>query len=305
MLLIKGMPIIAAFVTLFFYLLLSILVWVFAKKNLAKQNLSFFDKLTFPLTWPVYLLTRQKDFVLKAFVFVFLFMIISVFAFDSFKPKVFSLQEKDLKETIGYCFDAKKQPANEMIRREINERKKLYIEAICKENPDEIIKLVKSPFEAATAITAYMARNGVRYNNIIPSMKDIHNGRKSIDCYGVAVIAASLLSDNGFQPAILFLRTSPRTFLFDITKTSRHAVYVYKLNGLFGYISLEKTTYPVFENLDTLINDVSRSMKVVYTQYFLSDLNIDAPNYLIKNSGTSGLEIWYKNKQADYWDYLL
>lgn len=289
------------FVLLCSYLFVGFCSWFSPREyKLAAANLPWHCKIARCLAWPAYLLIRPSGFFLKLSTVGLIGLIIFGAVAELAKDKVYSLKPSDIKKIPASCRLEADLTIEEAVKRELTANKEQYLSAFKQENPDALAALVDSPAKAAAAIMLYAARNGVLVSDTLPDMKQIHNRRMPIDCYGAAVIAAFLLADDGFSPMFLSLKTSPHTFFFDLTQSSVHMAYVYKSGGRFGYISLQRTTNPIFSDLDALIADVSASMKVAYTQYFLFDFKETPASLRI-----FGVEIWRRTDQAGFWDYLL
>lgn len=287
------------------YLILAGLVWISPKEQrLLSAKLPLNRKLLFTALWPFYLFSRPSGIFLKIITAAVLSLIGSVVFVEATKAKIYSLQENDLKETVCESDLNAGQEIEVFIKKEFADNLEKYFSAMKEAGPEAMIKTVKCPAEAAAAIIHYTIRNGVEVTGDLPNITAIHRKKTPIDCYGAAVIAASMLSDDGYPPYLLSLRTSPRTYFFDIVNSSIHMVYIYRQNNKFGYISLQNSTNPIFCSLNELISDVSKNMKVVYTQYFIFDLSRVAKNFITSNPGITEVEVWCDTDRASWWDSL-
>ncbi|MFA6227759.1 MAG: hypothetical protein WC668_01085 [Patescibacteria group bacterium] len=157
---------------------------------------------------------------------------------------------------------------------------------------EEVAASVHHPLQARIIVFRYQLQNGLIADNSPPSFSQIHYSRRPLDDYGAAVTAAYVLEHCGYQPYVLCLKTSWKTFLFRPLESSVTKVYLYKQNDKFGYISMLGISEPKFNTLKELAGELSEKMHVSYTQYLLFDLNVACPGWHKRNPGIQGYEIW-------------
>ncbi|MDO8668857.1 MAG: hypothetical protein Q7K65_01010 [Candidatus Buchananbacteria bacterium] len=287
------------------YLFVGIFIWFSPKEHrLISSPLSWKKKLAYTFVWPAYLMKRTNSWHLKMFIIGLMCLVAWAMVLEIIADKSYSLKSSDIKGVSTGKDFITHLTFEDMIRQVLEEDRDKYEFAIGRDEPSELIKLVDSPAKAAAAIALYITRNKVEESDVFPSMKNIHNDRMPIDCTGAAVIAASLLADNGFTPYLLSMRTSSWRFLLDIFSSSSHMVFVYKSGDLFGYVGLQNASDPVFPDLDSLIASISADLHVVYTKYFLLNLDEYASNHSFGNSENLDWKLGFRTKEAGLWDYL-
>jgi len=180
-------------------------------------------------------------------------------------------------------------------------RKEAY-ERFSKMDYKTAIKDVKTP-EDARLYTSFFIKPADDYKNYksydyFAPFEEIHK-RKKDDCDGGAIAACALLYDDGYEP--LFLA------MYRKNKNIGHAIYVYKRDGKWGSIGINKSDWnePKFDSVKELVASFG------YDEYTLYDLdkighdwingNENLKPYIIDNSKCIVEEGEIKNNRFLAW----
>ena len=140
---------------------------------------------------------------------------------------------------------------------------------------ESVIHEIKTPLEAAIYTTTVLS---YEYDAVIYGKSDawakfatIHAIKRD-DCEGGAVAAASLLSDDGYQPLIIMVRSESET----------HAAFVYKNNdGCYGSIGINMSDIqPPNYSLEELAQKLSDGVTMGKINYTILDLNRVTNNFI-------------------------
>ncbi|MFA5124722.1 MAG: hypothetical protein WC473_02760 [Patescibacteria group bacterium] len=272
------------------------------------HSLTRWERIIYTLAWPVYFsidrVGQRLSFMARAVSCI----IIMVIILDLTQWKIASLDPSQIEQT-----SLATDPQLNEVQKIINDLSIIYTdwdkiamaslgknqeasvimpEHILAPSAEQIAATVHHPLQARTIVFCYQLQNGLIADNSPPSFSQIHYSRRPLDDYGAAVVAAYVLKHCGYEPYILCLKTSWKTFLFRPLKSSITKVYLYKQDGKFGYISLLGISEPKFSTIKELARELSKKMQVNYTQYFLFDLNVACPGWERHNPGIRGCEIW-------------
>ena len=155
---------------------------------------------------------------------------------------------------------------------------KRYERLINRSSFEEIINVVKTPLEARLLILAYLKRNTFPKNNEFYSFKEIHEKKIELSCLSAAYVAATTLHDNGFPPLILSVAIPLEEAMKKDAPT--HAVFLYKYNDHFGFVSNRCIKPPIFKNVSAVIDCISELSGRKHTRYRIRDLSEASSNWI-------------------------
>ena len=135
----------------------------------------------------------------------------------------------------------------------------------------EAIKYVQTPEQAQDYLDRHFRPDfdeafGPERNKIGESFKYNHSRAKGL-CLDYATIAAALLSDDGYPPFLLVVRTSD--------DSSKHAVYLYRTKA--GYGALGQFSLKPLPSLDKLIYSIRGKYLSEYDKYMIVNLDKNFP----------------------------
>lgn len=139
----------------------------------------------------------------------------------------------------------------------------------------EAIAYVKTPEQAKDYLDRHFEYDFDEYNGFSlfglfnvgtkgETFKYNHTRRKGI-CIDYATAAAALLSDNGYQPLLLYMKRGE----------SRHVVFLYKTEERFGGLS-NNHEKPVYKTIESLVKSVRKYYP--YEHYALVNLDENYKN---------------------------
>ncbi|MFH1637804.1 MAG: hypothetical protein ABIB71_05250 [Candidatus Woesearchaeota archaeon] len=138
----------------------------------------------------------------------------------------------------------------------------------------EVREIASNPIEARALVLAYKERNGLPEEpNGDNSFKDTHEKKVGVDCTESAIIAAAVLSDDGYKPLILAMRPEDDEGI-------GHEVFIYRQDGKFGYVSNNYVAEPRFSSIEGMIGFISKKVDEDYVKYAIYDLDKEDPDWL-------------------------
>ncbi len=156
---------------------------------------------------------------------------------------------------------------------------------IAEQDYKSVIRDIDNPYDASIYCTEFLKHGGVDIDMKIygksdywASFKNIHE-HKVDDCDGGAVAAASLLSDDGFLPYILYM----------YGKNYDHVVFLYEnTRGFYGSIGINKTDVnpPILHSIDELARKIWKDVSLEeFKSYDVIDLSLIFPDFINTDLG--------------------
>lgn len=126
----------------------------------------------------------------------------------------------------------------------------------------EAIEAVSNPKGVLDYYKKHLSEDDGENSDKINSFKKIHETRRGM-CGDYATAAAALLSDDGYGSTIVYL--------WDLEVNRRHVIYIYKENGRFGSIGMNKDD--IREAIYDSVEDIIGEYYLLYRTYLIIDFD--------------------------------
>lgn len=164
-------------------------------------------------------------------------------------------------------------------------------------NYNEVRFMADHPLFAKVLIDAYKLRNGVAKDGNglrVYSFRQIHEDRIPLDCSEATVIAAAALYNNGYRP--LSLTMNREYDVFDEKGAQGHEVFLYKKNGKFGFVGINRCSRPKYDSVDDIVRFLGSKLNVDFTKLGIYDFSIEDKNWITTDANLQRRTIYRELK---------